>query len=429
LDDSAVPELRAFLIFVDCFFLADVALNFTTAYYDPQLELRTERKEMAIHYVKTWLLVDLIGSVPFSLISLALSTDAAGKALSLFRVLKLPRMLRVLRLLQLLSVTWGPLVNEVIRMLKLLLLMALEVHCIACLWWYLAARESDAQNTWAQSNGLQLFDPTVSSVKRYVTCIYWAITTMATVGYGDIVAVNEGEMLFASAVMLLGAVMYGAIVGNVMLVLGNLNAQSSRHMMLLMSVTSYMHYRRFPAALRDRVLEYTEAQWKRLKGHDEEGILASLPVSLQTEIAVFLHGEMASKVPFFKGCTPSFIRCVVRALQHSVYLPRALIIYQDEPGDEMFFVSTGTVELLDGGVVFSVASPGLSFGESALTDGIYLHSARAVSYCNLCALHRDDFQKILEKYPRFAALVMAQCRQNIKLAMAKKIAKKFFDQE
>lgn len=85
------------------------------------------------------------------------------------------------------------------------------------------------------------------------------------------------EMMFTCFVELLGAIVYAAIVGNVMLVLENLNSQSQRHTATIMTVINYMQYRKFPPELRTRVLEYTEAQWKRMKGHDEEGILATLP--------------------------------------------------------------------------------------------------------------------------------------------------------
>ena len=39
--------------------------------------------------------------------------------------------------------------------------------------------------------------------RRYVASLYWAITTMSTVGYGDIVPVNTAERIFAISAMVL----------------------------------------------------------------------------------------------------------------------------------------------------------------------------------------------------------------------------------
>ena len=38
---------------------------------------------------------------------------------------------------------------------------------------------------------------------QYVTSIYWAITTMITVGYGDIVPITKTERIFAMFIMIL----------------------------------------------------------------------------------------------------------------------------------------------------------------------------------------------------------------------------------
>jgi hypothetical protein len=45
--------------------------------------------------------------------------------------------------------------------------------------------------------------------------LYWSFATIATVGYGDIIPVNDAEVGFASFVMFVGAVSFGYIIGNV----------------------------------------------------------------------------------------------------------------------------------------------------------------------------------------------------------------------
>jgi hypothetical protein len=48
------------------------------------------------------------------------------------------------------------------------------------------------------------WDRVASYHTRYITALYWAVTTMSTVGYGDISASTDAEKTFSVVAMLLG---------------------------------------------------------------------------------------------------------------------------------------------------------------------------------------------------------------------------------
>ena len=50
-------------------------------------------------------------------------------------------------------------------------------------------------------------------VDRYIASIYWAFTTMTTVGYGDISATTRMERVIACFGMIVGGFVFSAIIG------------------------------------------------------------------------------------------------------------------------------------------------------------------------------------------------------------------------
>ena len=86
--------------------------------------------------------------------------------------------------------------------------------------WVLNAHfEENGPDTWIATNDLHSAD----NITIYIASIYWAFSTLLTVGYGDINANSNQEMLVAIAWMCIGASFYSFAIGNLTAVLANLD--------------------------------------------------------------------------------------------------------------------------------------------------------------------------------------------------------------
>ena len=96
-------------------------------------------------------------------------------------------------------------------------------------------------------------------------------------------------------------------------------------------------------------------------------------------------------------------RATLRRLEAGNYLFR-----RDDPGDTLFVVAAGSIELTEtGGVADSVLGHGEAIGElSLLTGEPRSASARARRDTDLIAITRDDFQRMLEAEPGFAVALV-----------------------
>jgi hypothetical protein len=64
-------------------------------------------------------------------------------------------------------------------------------------------------------------DEAVSLSDSYIEALYWAFTTMTTVGYGDVLPQEDNGRLYATVMMILGATMFSYIVGSASTIITN----------------------------------------------------------------------------------------------------------------------------------------------------------------------------------------------------------------
>ena len=99
MDESTIgTTMMLFDIFTDLIFIIDIILNFFFVEEDVDGEVILDQKRIAVSYLKSWFFVDVIASIPVSIIVL-FSEESEG--LVSIRFLKLTKFTRLYRLLTL----------------------------------------------------------------------------------------------------------------------------------------------------------------------------------------------------------------------------------------------------------------------------------------------------------------------------------------
>jgi voltage-gated potassium channel len=369
-------------------FTIDLVLHFVTPIRNAR-EVITDRREIALRYLKTWFVLDFLAAIPFYALSVQLA-PLVGAAAGSLRLLSLGRVLRLLHLAASMR-RWQQerVFNPSLLRLGLFSVWTLMIaHWIACGWLALGGGE-----------------PTPEGGQRYLRAIYWTITTLASVGYGDITPRTNGQILFAMLTMLLGVAVYGYVIGNVASLLANIDVSKRAHQQRVEHVVVFMKNRGIPIGLQQRVVSYFNYLWESGMGQDEFSVLSDLPPSLRLELTLHLNRRIIQKVPLFAGASDAFVRDLVSGLRPVVYTPGDFIIRRGDVGHEMFFINRGRVEVLgrDDTDVVATLADGSFFGEmSLLSSAPRVASIRAVDYCELYSLDKETFSRVLAAYPEFA---------------------------
>ncbi|KAL4484921.1 hypothetical protein ABPG74_020098 [Tetrahymena malaccensis] len=99
-------------------------------------------------------------------------------------------------------------------------------HLAAIGWYFVGVQEANNNNNnnWLEKIGIQ----SNSKYEQYVYAIYWSITTMTTVGYGDISAANSVEALYISITMILFSCVFAYSINNIGFILQEIEKSSKQ---------------------------------------------------------------------------------------------------------------------------------------------------------------------------------------------------------
>lgn len=166
-----------------------------------------------------------------------------------------------------------------------------------------------------------------TQTRRYITAMYWAYTTMTTVGYGDISSITVAEKVWAIVTMIGSGFFFSFVVGRMASVISKLDSVRSARGEELESITTFLNDVDLPRGLSKRVLDFFKQQ--QVKAYDRQKMLATLPFDLRSSILRHLYAGVISHVPLLQAMAHDevFLTDVCVRLQQYTS-PRDSFVYQ-----------------------------------------------------------------------------------------------------
>jgi len=421
---------------VDYLFMLDLLFNFTTGYVT-ETEFVTDRRRIAWNYLHGWFSLDLVTSMPFELVvgGGTGSVSAVSKVLKFARFIRLLKLLRILRLMTLISQweTSSSSSTVLLRLLKLFVMMFITAHLAACGWIGIAMFYRNDDHSWENFHGYNenswfvRFAQTSPTWERkqpeqYLRALYWAFTTLATIGYGDITPVLPLEVSFTIFIEFTGSTLFGYIIGNVASVITHDDETVMLIKEKIATVKHFLAYRKVPEDLCDRIRRHYEYAWRRSQVFKEGEILAELPHSVMTDCALHIHQDIIKGVPFLKELGNDVVPSLVTRLKPCLASHGDDVLKEGLIGNEMFFILNGklVVELLEraGGASLrkekTIHIRNLEKGECFAEYAVFMEQSRhpanvtALAYCDMYMLLRHDFAEFGNDCPMAYADVLRQ---------------------
>ena len=371
---------------IDVMFMLDSYLRTTvyayTSYESGRNEIVLDSDLIRQHYrASTWFRVDWIANLPFDFLAVFVGYHVLFRIPKLMRVSQLPKL--VARLRHNLDDCFQYTLNETHSSGIIMFLSSILIIVWCSSGWYSMRFEESA-----------------------LKAVYWTLTTLTTVGYGDITPSNLRDTCYAIVVGAAGATFTAGIIANVTSFFHDTDITEENIEHKLNCTKKFLDNHSRPMEQVKRVQDYFDYMEREQGGVNEDIILnKSLPPHLKSSLIIHITSPMILNCELFSQCEAGFQRRLMTSLERNFFGLGATIINKSIPSDGMYFVKKGQVELyhdMNGGrKILRKVDVDEFFAEECLLEhwdqNPYL--AESVTDCELWHLRRSDFNRIIEDFP------------------------------
>uniref|UniRef100_A0A670JPR1 Voltage-gated delayed rectifier potassium channel KCNH4 n=1 Tax=Podarcis muralis TaxID=64176 RepID=A0A670JPR1_PODMU len=405
-------------IVVEMLFIVDIILNFRTTYVSQSGQVVYDTRSICLHYVATWFFVDLIAALPFDLLY-AFNVPVTY----LVHLLKTVRLLRLLRLLQKLD-RYSQYSAMVLTLL--MSMFALLAHWMACIWYVIGRQESNDPVTWdigwLHELGKRIEAPYINSSvggpsirSAYIASLYFTLSSLTSVGFGNVCANTDAEKIFSICTMLIGALMHAVVFGNVTAIIQRMYSRRSLYHTRMKDLKDFIRVHRLPQQLKQRMLEYFQTTWSVNNGIDANELLRDFPDELRADIAMHLNKDIL-QLPLFESASRGCLRALSLHIKTSFCAPGEYLLRQGDALQANYFVCSGSLEVLKDNIVLAILGKGDLIGADLPNkDQVIKTNAdvKALTYCDLQYISLRGLFEVLELYPEYSAKFMADIHQDL----------------
>ena len=394
-------------------FLLDILVNFHTAYYfDGNIVF--ESKSIALNYLRTWFFFDLLASFPYQLVAGLMEEPVFSPDGNIINPFKSPKFLiKFMGILQLIRVfklrillakfethlELNRLLNGIFRLVKLFTMVSFIAHWCACGWHFLAV---DLENgDWLTRVGLE--GATIED--RYIVSLYFCLTTLLTVGFGDILPQTSMERVYTILIMLIGGCVFGYVMNSIAVIIYSLEDEKTKVRNKITSLCKYMQKEGLAKDVQHDIKKYLEflVEGSHAMKQSDKEMLDMLSQDLRGRFYEQMNGKLlyGSKL-LANNFTKRFLYTISAAIGERTYTPHEKVFDHLDTEYSVFYILRGCIEFfhVTGVSPALILKSGHTFGEIAFFSNMpRILSAKSVEFSRLLFIKREKFLETLDDFP------------------------------
>ena len=347
---------------IDFIYIIDLLTGFFRAYYNFEEILITKNINICSNYLSGWFALDLIEAIPFFTLldknmqksrKNFLILNKTNIGIHDFRLNNKYYALTIIKLMKIFKTfTSNRLLNKVIKfcdkshffyewkgLFSTLLITFSSLNFCTCFFIFIGKNEFQG---WIVKNNLQ--DKNFLDI--YITALYYQMTTLTTVGYGDISANNGMEKIYGIFILIVGTCAYSWILTYISNYIKKNNEKFidfEEKMKILSEIK--LEYPNLGKGLYERIKRYLNYNKSKYK-FNLKFILESLPSSLQNNLIIEIYKPIIKNFQFFKSFENSdFFVKIVTSLKPILSMKDDILIQEGDIIEDIIFIKNGVLTL------------------------------------------------------------------------------------
>ena len=425
---------------IEALFIIFIILQFFQEYQDPvTLLIIKDFKQIALKYVRSWFIIDLLSIIPFELFIKSSDTDL--KYLKIIRFLRLPKFIQTIDVKRFDNLATSFLTKDeknnasqrlmaifnvryFFKIIRLMIMASILSYVLGCIWYLICLFVFKKRfnigypKTKTFYTEYKLYNK--SPIKKLMLCCYFVLTGLTTVGYGDYYPSNEYEKMFGIIIMFLGVAIFSYVMSEFSDQINIYNQtfvekeQGSDLDNYIASLNEFCPKSSFNKGLVKNINDHFKFFWKndRMFSIDKNNkYLSNLPKDLKIELVKYFWYDIFSKYNNFLlykkygNIYYKYYYDLSFLLMPRLFSKNEIIYKQNEEVEELYLIVDGIASLGPGHHQSVIQYRHHFYSGEHL--GVYyclfnIHSefeCIAVEECKLYALNKIEFLKLLKDYP------------------------------
>ena len=346
----------------DILYIFDLSISFFRSYYNYEFKLVKEKKLIINNYLTGDFILDLLEAVPIFSIYKYICYKIKNynnyycysyEMTSSFFILKAFSILKVFKIIKILGRKKNQALDAFLELISenyaferttLLIIDSLIfvgiIHCFVC--FHIFIGKHSFSNWLIKTNS-----ENESFLNLYIESLYFLVTTITTVGYGDITCSSFGERIFQILLLAVGSIFYSFIISTI----GNYIKNDSHAKIKYNDDLNILEniriaYPNMPFKLYKNLNRYLENKTNSQEKYDVNSLIDTLPFTLKNTILFTMYKSAIKNFKFFKKNDNSeFIAQVLTNFITFISKKNEFLVYEGEMIEEIIFIKDGRISL------------------------------------------------------------------------------------